>query len=306
MKQKVRVSLIQSSPVLFNRAETIKKVESLALQAAKENTDLILFPEAFIPAYPRGLTFGTKIGSRSEQGRAAWAKYTENSVAVPSPSTDLLGKIAKKAASYLVIGVVEKGKTGTLYCSLLYFDSGGKLVGKHRKLKPTAAERIIWGEGDGTDLDVYDTDLGKIGGLICWENYMPLARMALFRQGIEIYLAPTADMRDSWQASMRHIATEGRCFVLSCNQFVTKGEYPQLPGEDFSVLPDVVCRGGSVVVDPLGNVIAGPAFDHETILTATLDMNLITRAKMDFDAAGHYARDDVFNFSINKKRITKD
>jgi len=306
MKQKVRVSLIQSSPVLFNRAETIKKVESLALQAAKENTDLILFPEAFIPAYPRGLTFGTKIGSRSEQGRAAWAKYTENSVAVPSPSTDLLAKIAEKAGSYLVIGVVEKGKTGTLYCSLLYFDSGGKLVGKHRKLKPTAAERIIWGEGDGTDLDVYDTDLGKIGGLICWENYMPLARMALFRQGIEIYLAPTADMRDSWQASMRHIATEGRCFVLSCNQFVTKGEYPQLPGEDFSVLPDVVCRGGSVVVDPLGNVIAGPAFDHETILTATLDMNLITRAKMDFDAAGHYARDDVFNFSINKKRITKD
>lgn len=297
----IQVSLIQSSPILFDLQQTMEKIEMLAEQAGKENPDLMVFPEAFIPGYPHGLRFGTVVGSRSEEGRRTWQKYADNSIEIPSKATQKLGNIAKKSECILAIGVVERGTTGTLYCSLLIFDKTGVLIGKHRKLKPTAAERIIWGEGDGNDLDVYNTNLGKLGGLICWENYMPLARMALYRQGIEIYLAPTADMRDSWQASMRHIAAEGRCFVLSCNQFVTKEEYPELPGEDYSEFPEVVCRGGSVVVDPLGNVIAGPAFDQETILTTTLEMNLITRAKMDFDAAGHYARDDVFNFSVNKK-----
>jgi len=302
----VKICLIQSSPILFDLEQTIEKTELLAEKAGKEKPDLMVFPEAFIPGYPRGLHFGTVVGSRSEEGRKTWQKFVDNSLKIPSKETQRLGNIAKKHECILSIGVVERGITGTLYCSLLIFDETGTLIGKHRKLKPTAAERIIWGEGDGTDLDVYDTGLGKIGGLICWENYMPLARMALYRQGIQIYLAPTADMRDSWQVSMRHIATEGRCFVLGCNQFITKAEYPQLPGEDYSSFPDVVCRGGSVVVDPLGHVIAGPAFDHETILTATLDMNLVSEAKMDFDAAGHYARDDVFDFSVNKKRGTKD
>ena len=290
----ITVSLIQSSPVLFNLQATLDKVERLAQDAAKNNPNIIVFPEAFIPAYPRGLSFGTVVGSRSELGRETWLKYWENCIAVPSAESDRLGSIAKKVNAYIVIGVVERGDTGTLYCTMLYYNPKGELIGTHRKLKPTAAERIIWGEGDGSDIDVYETEIGKMGGLICWENYMPLARTHIYSQGVELYIAPTADMRDSWQATMRHIATEGRCFVLGCNQFVKKEEYPELPGEDYSDFPDIMSRGGSVIVDPLGNVIAGPIFDEEAILTAELDMSLLAKGKMDFDPVGHYARNDVF------------
>ena len=290
----ITVSLIQSSPVLFNLQATLDKVERLAQDAAKNNPNIIVFPEAFIPAYPRGLSFGTVVGSRSELGRETWLKYWENCIAVPSAESDRLGSIAKKVNAYIVIGVVERGDTGTLYCTMLYYNPKGELIGTHRKLKPTAAERIIWGEGDGSDIDVYETEIGKMGGLICWENYMPLARTHIYSQGVELYIAPTADMRDSWQATMRHIATEGRCFVLGCNQFVKKEEYPELPGEDYSDFPDIMSRGGSVIVDPLGSVIAGPIFDEEAILTAELDMSLLAKGKMDFDPVGHYARNDVF------------
>ncbi|MEQ8712672.1 MAG: carbon-nitrogen hydrolase family protein [Cyclobacteriaceae bacterium] len=289
----MRVSLIQDSPVLFDRAATLDKVRSLAATAAKEKPDLMLFPEAFIPAYPRGLTFGTVVGSRSEEGRETWLRYWKNCIQVPSDETRILGEVAKEHGTYLVIGVVERGDTGTLYCTILYFDPTGNLIGKHRKLKPTAAERVIWGEGDGDDLDVYDTPIGKIGGLVCWENYMPNARMKLYQQGVEIYCAPTADHRDSWQHTMRHIALEGRCFVLGCNQYVKKSDYPPLPGEDYSTFPDIMSRGGSVIVDPLGNLVSGPLFDERGILTADLDMDLIAKGKMDFDVAGHYLRKDI-------------
>ena len=162
-------------------------------------------------------------------------------------------------------------------------------------LKPTAAERIIWGEGDGTDLMTYDTTIGNLGGLICWENYMPLARTWLYQQGIDIYLAPTADQRVSWQHTVKHIALEGRCFVLSCNQYVEKSDYPvDLPGEDLSKLPEVLSNGGSVIVDPLGETLAGPLWGKEGILHAELDMNDLKRARMDFDPVGHYSRNDVF------------
>jgi nitrilase len=197
------------------------------------------------------------------------------------------------------MGVVERDSTyggGTLFCTLLYFGPDGRLMAKHRKLKPTAAERIIWGEGDGGTLAVVDTEIGRIGGLICWENYMPLARMAMYTQGVEFYVAPTADSRDTWQATIRHIACEGRCFVLSCCQFVTKDMYPQ----DFEVLeeladaPDVLSRGGSAIVGPLGGYMAGPLFDEEGMLFADLDQRLLVEGKFDFDVVGHYARPDVF------------
>lgn len=289
----MRVSLIQDSPVLFDMAATLDKVRSLAAEAAKEQPDLMLFPEAFIPAYPRGLTIGTVVGSRSEEGRETWLRYWKNCIQVPSDETAILGEVAKAHGVYLVIGVVERGDTGTLYCTILYFDPIGKLIGKHRKLKPTAAERVIWGEGDGDDLDVYPTPIGKIGGLVCWENYMPLPRTKLYEQGIEIYCAPTADHRDTWQHTMRHIALEGRCFVLGCNQYVEKSDYPELPGEDYSNFPEIMSKGGSVIVDPLGNLVAGPLFDQRGILTADLDMDLIAKGKMDFDVAGHYLRKDI-------------
>ena len=291
---KLKVALIQDSPVLFDLEKSINKVHDLLEEAAEEKPDLVVFPEAFLPAYPRGLSFGTTIGSRSDKGRDTWLRYWKNSLEIPSPEMDRLADLAEHFKTHLVIGVIERVKSGSLYCTILYFSDEGKLLGKHRKLKPTAAERIIWAEGDGSDLDVHQTSIGRIGGLICWENYMPLARTWLYKQNVEIYIAPTADHRDSWQATMRHIATEGRCFVLGCNQFVTKEDYPILPGEDLSELPDILSKGGSVIVDPLGNVISGPLWDKGGILTAELDMDLIAKAKMDFDPVGHYARDDVF------------
>jgi nitrilase len=184
----------------------------------------------------------------------------------------------------------------------LYFGPDGKLLGKHRKLKPTAAERLIWGEGDGSTLTVLDTPLGRVGGLVCWENYMPLARMAMYTKGVELYLAPTADARDTWQATLRHIACEGRCFVLGCNQFVTRAMYPpDLEGiEDLDGQPEVMCRGGSAIISPLGEVLAGPLYDQEGMLLAELDLAEVIRSKFDFDVVGHYARPDVFQLTINE------
>jgi predicted amidohydrolase/DNA-binding NarL/FixJ family response regulator len=202
-----------------------------------------------------------------------------------------LGEAARQAQAYLAIGVIERDSQfsrGTLYCTLLYFGPDGSLLGKHRKLKPTAAERLIWGEGDGSTLEAVQTEFGVMGGLICWENYMPLARMAMYEQGVELYLAPTADAREVWQSTLRHVALEGRCFVLGCNQFVTKDMYPaDLEGiEELESQPQVMCRGGSAIISPLGEVLAGPLFDEEGILYADLDLREVARGKFDFDVVG--------------------
>jgi nitrilase len=246
------------------------------------------------------------VGSRSPRGRLTWQTYWANAVDIPSPATEALGTAARQAQAYLVVGVIERDtqfSRGTLYCSMLYFNPDGELIGKHRKLKPTAAERLIWGEGDGSTLTVLNTEFGKLGGLICWENYMPLARMALYSKGVELYLAPTADARDNWQATIRHIACEGRCFVLGCNQFVTKTMYPaDLVGiEDLDNQPEILCRGGSAIISPLGEVLAGPLFDQEGILYAELDLAEVARSKFDFDVVGHYARPDVFQLVVNEE-----
>ena len=300
----LRVAVVQAASVLFDAAASVAKACRLTEEAAAAGAQLVLFPEAFVPAYPRGFSFGMVVGSRDPEGRMLWQRYWENSIDVPGPLAEQLGEAAKKAGVHLAIGVIERDSTysrGTLYCTLLYFGPEGRLLGKHRKLKPTAAERLIWGEGDGSTLPVLDTGVGRIGGLICWENYMPLARMALYQQGVEIYLAPTADSRDTWQATLRHIACEGRCYVLGCNQYVTRDMYPtDLPClAELSSQPDVMCRGGSVIISPLGEVIAGPLYDQEGILYADLDMGEIVRGKLDFDVTGHYARPDVFRFAVN-------
>lgn len=305
----VKVAVIQAAPVLFDREASVDKACQLIHEAAAQGAQLVLFPEAFIPAYPRGLSFGAVVGSRSPQGRRTWQRYWANAVDVPSPATDALGTAARQAGVYLAIGVIERdGDTsrGTLYCTVLYFGPTGELLGKHRKLKPTASERLIWGEGDGSTLTVLDTELGKIGGLICWENYMPLARMALYGKGVEIYLAPTADSRDTWQATLQHIACEGRCFVLGCNQYVTKSMYPaDLPGvEELADQPEEMCRDGSVIVSPLGQVLAGPLYDQEGILYADLDMAEVAQSKFDFDVTGHYARPDVFQLIVNEQPVS--
>ncbi len=302
----VRVAVVQAAPVLFDRQATVEKSIQLIREIAAQKAQLVLFPEAFIPAYPRGLSFGMVVGSRSPDGREIWQRYWENAVDIPSPATEAMGEAVREAGIYLAMGVIERDTQfsgGTLYCTLLYYDPDGQILGKHRKLKPTGTERLIWGEGDGSTLTVFPTQIGKIGGLICWENYMPLARMAMYGKGVELYLAPTADQRESWQATMCHIALEGRCFVLGCNQYVTKDMYPPDLQNHPEMLerPEVICHGGSVIISPMGKVLAGPLYDEESILYADLDMGEIIRAKVDFDVVGHYARPDVFQLIVNEK-----
>ncbi len=302
--REVRVAVVQAQPAAFRREEGIERACRWLAEAAANSAQIVLFPEAYIPAYPRGLMFGTRVGSRSRSGRELWQRYWDNAVDVPGPETERLGEAAREAGIELAIGVVERDSRysrATLYCSLLHFGADGRLRNVHRKLKPTAAERLIWGEGDGSSLRVSETPLGRIGGLICWENMMPLARMALYGQGVEIYLAPTADERDGWQATLRHIALEGRCFVLGCNQFQTRDSLPPelREWEEVAALPETLSRGGSAIYSPLGEALAGPLYDEEGILYATLDRDELTRARYDFDVVGHYARPDVFQLRIN-------
>lgn len=302
----VKAAVVQAAPVLFDRTATTQKACQLVAEAARNGAQVILFPEAFISAYPRGLSFGTVVGSRAPSGRITWQRYWESAVDVPGPETEMLGAASAAANAYVTVGVIERDSTfsrGTLYCTSLYFGPDGALLGKHRKLKPTASERLIWGEGDGSTLTVVESPYGKLGGLICWENYMPMARMAMYSKGVEIYQAPTADSRDSWQATIQHIACEGRCFVMSCNQFVTKDMYPtDLVGiEELAVQPEIMCRGGSAIVSPLGEVLAGPLYNEEGILYAELDMAEVAQSKLDFDVVGHYARPDVFQLTVDER-----
>jgi nitrilase len=301
-----RVAVIQAAPVLFDREATLARVAELTAEAAAGGAQLVLFPEAFVPAYPRGLSFGVVVGSRSDEGRRLFARYHRNAVVVPSEATAQLGAVARAAGVWLAIGVIERDAIGgTLYCTLLYFGPDGALLGKHRKLKPTAAERLVWGEGDGSTLPVLSTPFGRLGGLICWENYMPLARTALYTKGVEIYLAPTADARDLWQSTLQHIALEGRCFVLAANQYVTKSMYPRDLGpealSDLELAPEEMCRGGSAILSPLGEYLAPPLYGREGILYADLDPEALAGARFDFDAVGHYARPDVFSFAIDER-----
>ena len=293
--------MVQAAPVAFDRDCTLKRVRALAVEARERGARLTVFPEAFVSAYPRGMTFGAVVGDRTPDGRDWYRRYWESSVDVPGKAVDELGAIARDAEIYLVIGVIERDR-GTLYCTVLFFAPNGEYLGKHRKLVPTASERLIWGQGDGSTMPVFDTPIGKLGAAICWENYMPLYRTALYAKGVQLYLAPTADSRDGWLASMRHIALEGRCFVLSSNQFARKRDYPSdYPGDFPGDSDTVVTRGGSCIVNPLGEIIAGPVYDEETILTADIDLGDTIRGKFDLDVVGHYARPDVFRLVVNEK-----
>ena len=302
-----KVAVIQAASVLFDLDQTLQKLQSLAMEASDQGAKLILFPEAFVSGYPRGLGFGTVVGSRSEEGRVLWQKYWDSSVSEGDVACQQIAAIAKAANAFLAVGVNEKDTiSGTLFCSLFYFSPKGELIGKHRKIKPTAQERVIWGEDDGSTLSTFQTELGKMGGLICWENYMPMARMAMYQKGVQIYLAPTADARESWQSTMKHIALEGRCYVLGCNQMVSKSMYPEEFQAELKNQPELMCRGGSVIVDPLGEVIAGPLWDEEGILTAEINMGRVTQAKLDFDPIGHYHRPDLFNLTVRNMPETRE
>jgi nitrilase len=297
----VRVAVVQAGPAVFDVRRTLGKLGDLTADAARTGAELVVFPEAFVCAYPKGLGFGTRMGMRFAEGREEFRRYFESAIDVPGPATETIGSYARSNSVHLVVGVIERDG-GTLYCTVLFFEPDGKLLGKHRKLMPTALERLVWGQGDGSTLTVLDTPLGKLGAVICWENYMPMLRMAMYGKGIELYCAPTVDDRDTWLPTMRHIALEGRCFVLSACQFLRRGdcppEYACVQGDDPGT---VLIRGGSCIVAPLGQVLTGPRFAEECILTAELDLAEIARGKLDFDVAGHYARPDVFRLHVNER-----
>ena len=301
----VSAAVVQAAATPFDREAAVDKVCAMTAQAAERGADLVLFPEAYVGGYPWGLSFGTAVGGRSEAGRRVWERYWSAAIEVPGPEVGRMGEVAEQAGVHLCVGVIERDSTysgGTLFCTLLYIGPDGSLLGKHRKLKPTAAERLIWGEGDGSTLTTVETEYGTVGGLICWENYMPLARMAMYGKGVDIYLAPTADARERWQATLQHIALEGRCFVLGCNQYAHRDMYPEdleMRGE-LEAWPDVLSRGGSAIYGPLGELLAGPLWEQEGILIADLDMSAITRSKFDFDVTGHYARPDVFRLEVDE------
>ena len=296
---KIKVCLIQDSPIFFDKEKTIIKVEELTRKYAKKGCELIVFPESFIPGYPRGFSFGAKIGSRTSEGRNLYSEYYKNSIDIQSDDLKRLERLAKLNNVYLVIGITEKENiSGSLYCSMLYISPTDGLLGVHRKIKPTGTERIIWSEASGDSLVTFQTKIGKLGGLICWENYMPLARMSMYKKGVEIYIAPTADTREEWTSTMQHIALEGRCFVLGCNQYFTKSMYPKKYLSLVKDEPENMCRGGSVIVSPLGKIIAGPLFDKSGALIADINLEEINLSKLDFDVIGHYSRNDIFQFSV--------
>ncbi len=264
-------AVIQTASAGFDAARSIDKLAGLVSEAAAKGAKLALLPEAFIGGYPKGLDFGVRVGSRSTGGRELFRIYYEGAIEVPGPHAARIGEIAAAHHLHLVTGVIERAG-GTLYCTVLFHGPDGRLLGKHRKLMPTAAERLIWGFGDGSTLPVIETELGRLGAVICWENYMPMLRMAMYSKGVTLYCAPTADDRETWLSTMRHIALEGRCFVLSACQFARRQDYPENYPLDASLEADaILMRGGSCIIGPLGEVLAGPVFESGAIITAEID-----------------------------------
>lgn len=295
-----RAAVVQAGSVSFDADASVEKAVGLTADAARRGARLAVFPEAFISAYPKGLDFGARVGSRTPEGRDDFNRYWQSAIEVPGPEVDRLAAAARDHNIFVVIGVIERDG-GTLYCTALFFSPKAGFLGKHRKLMPTAAERLVWGYGDGSTLPVFSTEIGRIGAVICWENYMPLMRTAMYAKGIQLYCAPTADHRDSWAASMRHIALEGRCFVLSSCQFIRRGDFPKdYPAVQGNDPETVLMRGGAMIANPLGEILAGPEYDRECILTADIDLKEIPRGKYDFDVVGHYARPDVFQLHVNE------
>jgi nitrilase len=301
MSEAVTVAVVQMASIPTDSRATAAKAASRLREAATNGAKLVVFPEALIGGYPKGATFGAPIGMRKPAGRDAFARYHAAAIDLDGEEVATLAAATAETGVFAVVGVIERDG-GTLYCTALYFDGAKGLVGKHRKLMPTAGERLIWGFGDGSTMPVFKTDFGTIGAVICWENYMPALRMHMYHQGVTLYCAPTADDRDTWLPSMQHIALEGRCFVLTACQHITRAAYGPDHESALGDEPDrIMMRGGSAIVGPLGQVLAGPDFSGETILYASIDPMDVARAKFDFDVTGHYARPDVFELTVDTR-----
>ena len=303
LKKRCKIAVVQAAPVLFDKDACVEKAVKLIREAAAQGSELIVFPELFIPCYPYGMTFGFTVGSRNADGRKDWKRYYDNSILCPGPETELLGQAAKEANPYVSIGVSERDPlSATLYNTNLVFTPDGKLDAIHRKLKPTGAERVVWGDANKNYFPITDTPWGPMGSMICWESYMPLARVALYEKGVTLYLSPNTNDNEEWQATIRHIAIEGHCFFVNCDMYFTRDMYPKdlLSQEEIGRLNDIVCRGGSCVVDPYGHYVTQPVWDKEEIIYADLDMDMVPSSRMEFDATGHYARPDVLELRIHE------
>ncbi|CAL1695252.1 unnamed protein product [Somion occarium] len=311
MTGKIRASVVQACTAAYSLADTLDKLERFArIAKERDGAQLVVFPEAFIGGYPKFSTFGATVGERRPEGRDEFLRYYNAAIEVPSPSVSRVESISRELGVFLVVGVIERD-LGTLYCTVIFVDPIQGYVGKHRKLAPTAMERIIWGQGDASTLTVVDATFGqpqvaeptkaKLSATICWENYMPLLRTFYYSQGTQIYCAPTVDARPEWQHTMIHIALEGRCFVLSACQYAEEKDYPSdhaVANPDKREPGNIMIAGGSVIVNPLGKVLAGPLLGQEGVLSAELDLDDIPRGKFDLDVTGHYARPDVFQLTV--------
>ncbi|MDQ2983672.1 MAG: carbon-nitrogen hydrolase family protein [Actinomycetota bacterium] len=303
MDSSVTVACIQAEPIILDREATIDRMTELAAEVRSNGAQLAVFPEAFLPVYPSSLWAKALAGWEEPGAREAFALLAEQSIEVPGPAEQRLGAIAREHELYLVTGVTERDPehNGTLYNTLLYHAPDGTLAQKHRKLVPTNHERLVWGQGDGGGLRAIPTDLGRIGGLICWENYMPLARFALYESGVEIYIASTADDADEWQATLVHIARESRAFVVSPSHFQRAESYPSdFPLRHLLDGAGVIGRGGSAILAPDGSYLAGPLYDEEGVLYAELDPRRLHEERQRFDPAGHYHRPDVLGLTVQR------
>jgi nitrilase len=303
VRASVKVACVQAEPVILDRERTLDKLASLAAEAAGAGAQLLVFPEAFVPAYPSSAWAKFLAGWADPRAKSAFALLAREAVEVPGPAVERLGEIAREHDVWLVTGVTERdpGRPGTLYNTLLYHGPDGKLALKHRKLVPTNHERLVWGQGDGGGLRAIETPLGRIGGLICWENYMPLARFSLYESGVEIYLASTADDGDAWQSTLVHIARESRAFVVAPSHFQRARSYPdEFALRDELAGLDVIGRGGSAILAPDGSYLAGPLYDEESILYADLDPARLDEERQRFDPAGHYHRPDVLSLRVRR------
>jgi nitrilase len=296
MREPVTVACAQLEPVIFDRDATIEKLAAAAAEVAAGGARLAVFPEAFVPAYPSSAWAKALAGWAEEGAKEAFALLAREAVEIPGPAERRLGEIAREHELWLVTGVTERdpARPGTLYNTLLYHGPDGELALKHRKLVPTNHERLVWGPGDGGGLEAVETPLGRLGGLICWENYMPLARFALYESGVELYIASTADDGEAWQSTLVHIARESRAFVIAPSHFQRASSYP----DDFPLGRlldglDVLGRGGSAILGPDGSYLAGPLWDEEGILYAELHPERLAGERQRFDPVGHYHRPDV-------------
>jgi nitrilase len=297
----VTVACVQAEPAVLDREETLERIATLTAEAARERAELVVFPETFVSVYPSSAWAKALAGWEDPGAKAAFAALVRSAVEVPGPAADRLGEIAREHQVWLVTGVneVDPGRNGTVYNALLYHAPDGSLALKHRKLVPTNHERLVWGQGDGGGLRALETPLGRIGGLICWENYMPLARFALYESGVEIYVAPTADDSDAWQSTLVHLARESRSFVVAPCHFQRASAYPHdFPLADLLEEHDLLGRGGSAILAPDGSYLAGPLYDEEGILYAHLEPTLLHEERQRFDPAGHYHRPDVLRLDV--------